>query len=90
MRWCTLSNLPQAQIFCDKRVIVLLCYVTLSSSSMLFRLVAGVGEMKVGNPLNIDSYLSAVIDDKVGYCDTGAVVQLDESCLFPINVSIFP
>ena len=64
--------------------------MTLSSSSMLFRLVAGVGEMKVGNPLHIDSYLSAVIDDKVGYCVTGAVVQLDESCLLPMNVSLSP
>ena len=90
MLWCTLSNLPQAQIFCDKTVIGLLCYVTLSSSSMLFRLVAGVGEMKVGNPLHIDSYLSAVIDDKVGYCDTCTMIQLDESCLFPINVSLSP
>lgn len=31
----------------------------------VLRLVAGVGEMKVGNPLQVSSYLSAVIDDKV-------------------------
>ena len=86
MLWCTLSNLPQGQIFCDKTVIGLLCYVTLSSLSMLFRLVAGAVEMKVGNPLHIDSYLSAVIDDKVGYCVTCTVIQLDKSFLFPINV----
>ena len=31
----------------------------------MFRLVAAHKEIKVGSPLEVDSYLSAVIDDKV-------------------------
>lgn len=40
--------------------------------------MAGVGEMKVGNPLEVQSYLSAVIDDKVrmdGRCTESSRLQ---------------